>query len=272
MNVDAGGLSTHYEVDGSGPPIVLVHGGGIDLETWEDMVPLLTGRFTVYRYDLRGYGKTGCPPGHKVVGQDWVTDLRNLIDALGLQAPGIIGWAMGGCIGAMLAAQFPDSAGYIAMLGSPGPRERPKIEGIRARESMINSGASPREILAATFEFTRAAFSPAVLAENPQAADRLRAAMERNLPENYTDLVSAFAAATPKADTLERIRCPALILVGEHDARTPVQMSNEICKHIDRSFLKVLQNCGHFYPYEQPRICARYISEFAQFVDCLRKS
>src|SRR5438034_240133 len=55
---------------------------------------------------------------------------------------------------------------------------------------------------------------------------------------------------------LGEIRCPTLIVVGEHDARTPVAMSEDLNKAITTSFLKIVPNCGHFYSYEQPeRVC-----------------
>ena len=57
-------------------------------------------------------------------------------------------------------------------------------------------------------------------------------------------------------DRLGEIRCPTLIVVGEHDARTPVAMSEDLNKAIPTSFLKIVPNCGHFYSYEQPeRVC-----------------
>jgi pimeloyl-ACP methyl ester carboxylesterase len=152
------------------------------------------------------------------------------------------------------------------MLGSPGPTRRPKMGGIQSREELVRAGATPDEIIERTFEYTRAAFSPAALARNPRAADSLKAALRRNFPANYSELVKAFSDAIPSLLELGQVRCPALIVVGEDDARTPPDMSVEIAKAIDGAYLKVLRECGHFYAYEQPEACARTIIEFDRFV------
>ena len=53
MHRKIGDLNVHYEIDGSGDPLVLLHGGGADLIGWEDMVPLLAAEATVHRFDFR---------------------------------------------------------------------------------------------------------------------------------------------------------------------------------------------------------------------------
>ena len=58
MQKQIGDLNVNYRIDGNGPPLVLVHGGGADLISWEEMVPGLAEHFTVYAYDLRGFDRT----------------------------------------------------------------------------------------------------------------------------------------------------------------------------------------------------------------------
>src|SRR5688500_8756902 len=48
----------HYEVTGSGPPVILINGANLDLRMWADQEAVLARRFRVVRYDLRGYGRS----------------------------------------------------------------------------------------------------------------------------------------------------------------------------------------------------------------------
>lgn len=52
------GAELHVEVNGSGPAVVMVHAGIADLRMWDDQVAALADRYTVVRYDLRGFGLT----------------------------------------------------------------------------------------------------------------------------------------------------------------------------------------------------------------------
>ncbi len=120
----------------------------------------------------------------------------------------------------------------------------------------MEKGATPEQIVAETFEFTKRAFSPFSLEHNPAAIEALRQEHLRNNPRNYLEMLEANEHRPAIGDRLGEIRCPTLIVVGEHDARTPVAMSEDLNKAIPTSFLKIVRNCGHFYSYEQPeRVC-----------------
>lgn len=264
MTFDSRGTRLHCEVTGSGKPLVLVHGGGLDGGAWEDLVPLLKPRFTTFCIDLRGYGRSqpaaDAPP---VLADDWIEDLCALLDAYGLRRAGIIGWAMGGSIAARFAARYPSRASFIAMLGTPGPLTPVKVSGISERAALVAQGVPAEEIVDRTFEYTRASISPTVLAKTSRPAERMRAALIRNVNSRYGELTLAFAESVATVDVLQQVKCAALVAVGEHDLRTPVEMSVELCRYLDRGYMKVMADCGHFYPYEQPQECARIIAEFS---------
>jgi 3-oxoadipate enol-lactonase len=61
---------------------------------------------------------------------------------------------------------------------------------------------------------------------------------------------------------LAEIAAPTLIIVGDADARTPVEMAGDLNAAITDSYLKILPRCGHFYPYEQPELTSRILVAF----------
>lgn len=93
------GLQVHYRLEGDGPEtIVLVNGLADDLETWIFQVDdLLAAGYRVLRFDNRGVGQTGKPPGPYTTGQ-FAADTKALVDHLGLTGFHLLGTSMGGMI------------------------------------------------------------------------------------------------------------------------------------------------------------------------------
>jgi len=61
--IEANGIHIHYEDYGSGYPLLLLHGGTANSESWTAHIPLLAQHFSVFVLDTRGHGKTDNPTG-----------------------------------------------------------------------------------------------------------------------------------------------------------------------------------------------------------------
>src|SRR5580704_5535567 len=72
------GADLYFEIEGSGPPVVLVHGFSLDARMWDDQVPALRDIATVIRYDVRGFGRSSMPDADVLYAQS--TDLVALLD------------------------------------------------------------------------------------------------------------------------------------------------------------------------------------------------
>ena len=95
----------HYSIAGKGTPIVLAHGFALDSRMWDDQVPELAARFSVVRYDLRGFGKSGMrdePYSH-------AEDLKALIDRLALGRVALMGLSLGGGAAINFTIAYPDA-------------------------------------------------------------------------------------------------------------------------------------------------------------------
>ena len=89
--------SIHYQVDGAGPPLTLVHGVGARLESWDEVVERLAPRFRVIRLDLRGHGRSG-PIENACTLEDFADDVRYVWDQLGVTKSHVAGFSLGGLI------------------------------------------------------------------------------------------------------------------------------------------------------------------------------
>ena len=256
-------LNVHYEVQGEGTPLVLLHGGGSRAQTFEEMVPILAKAWRVYTFDMRGFGDTERPPEPKLSYDVWQADLLRFLDAFGLEQVVLGGWSLGGAVALNFTLQYPRRVSQLVIIGAMSPRlEVSDRSGFERRRALIERGATPAEIVAETFEFTKKAFSPYSLEHKPHAVEALRQEHLRNNPRHYLEMLQANEHRPKIGDRLHEIRCPTLIIVGEHDGRTPLPMAEDLNKAIPRSFLKIVPQCGHFYSYEQPAGVSETILSF----------
>ena len=227
------------------------------------MVPILSKHFRVYIYDHRGFGETERPADPKLSHDLWREDLAAILDALGLDKVALGGWSLGGGIALDFTLKYPERVTQLVCIGTSSPRlERTDRSGFDRRRALIERGAQPEEIVAETFEFTKKAFSPHSVEHNPHAVESIRHEHLRNNPQSYLEMIIANENRPKIGGRLGEIACPTLLIVGEHDGRTPVEQSEDLNKAIPGSLMKIITNCGHFYGYEQPEATCEAIIAF----------
>ena len=121
----SGPLRIHFRDWGrpENPPLVLVHGLRDHSHSFDDLSRELSRDYRVYAVDLRGHGDSESTPyyafGH------FVGDIRNMIRALRLERPVVVGHSLGGEIVGQWAGTFPDVARAIIIMEGIGPPPRP---------------------------------------------------------------------------------------------------------------------------------------------------
>ncbi|WP_228718247.1 alpha/beta fold hydrolase [Kitasatospora acidiphila] len=107
-----GGTVRAYDSGGDGPPVVLLHPGVGDAGIWEPMLPGLTARYRVIRYDVRGYGNSPAP----TVPYSMPADLVSVLDHFDLERVALVGCSMGGATALALAVEHPERVSALALL------------------------------------------------------------------------------------------------------------------------------------------------------------
>jgi len=108
--LDANGVKIRYIDTGSGKAIVLLHGGGSNLESWtsEGVVDNLARDFRVIAFDARGHGKSDSPRDPSAYGRQQALDVVRILDALKIQRAHIIGFSLGSSTVAQLLTLHPE--------------------------------------------------------------------------------------------------------------------------------------------------------------------
>ena len=115
--LQSGSARLRFRDEGSGPPLVLMHGWALDLDMWEPQFARLTGRFRVIAFDRRGFGLSSGEPD---VDED-VVDLGRLLDALAIARAGVVGMSQGARVALAFAARHPTRVSGLVLDGPPDP-------------------------------------------------------------------------------------------------------------------------------------------------------
>jgi haloacetate dehalogenase len=120
IEIDSGETRIYARRAGSGPPLLLLHGFPQTHLTWRDIAPVLARNFTVVCADLRGYGRSGCPPSapdHAPYSKRAMArDMARVMEALGFERFSVAGHDRGGRVAYRLALDHPQRVQRLAVL------------------------------------------------------------------------------------------------------------------------------------------------------------
>jgi len=243
----AGGLTLAYELRGSGPPMVLLHGGMSDHREWSRQVDTLSDAFKIVAWDAPGCGKSSDPPQTYRMA-DYADRLAELIEGTGLDHPVVVGLSWGSTLALELYRRRPDipcglvlAAAYAGWAGSLGTDE------VAARLKQLLA-----QIERPAGEWVNG-YIPSLLTERaPQElADELASVMADSRPEGLRPMLLAMAEADLR-DLLSTISVPTLLLYGEEDLRSSRSVAEEMHAAIPGSTLVLLPEAGHQVNLESP--------------------
>lgn len=117
-HVEAGGARYGYEIQGEGPPLMLLHGGFGTLDMFAPILERLTARHQVIGVDLYGHGRTALTD-RPIDPAAIADDLAVVVRALGFEAVDVLGYSFGGMVALRLAIQHPQVVGRLVLASVP---------------------------------------------------------------------------------------------------------------------------------------------------------
>ena len=142
------GADLFYQVEGKGPPLLLIMGLGYPSDMWWRMLPWLTAHFTTVRFDNRGVGRTGTGAERPYSVERMALDARAVLHAVGFARAAVFGVSMGGTIAQELALSHPQAVDRL-LLGCSHPggaehRPRPGSDRAAAEQGGDDPGRGRR--------------------------------------------------------------------------------------------------------------------------------
>jgi len=249
VNVD--GIRLHVRDSGpkDAPAVLLLHGFGSSLHTWEPWAQDLAADHRVIRFDLPGAGLTGADPKNDYTDDRATRLIAALMDQLGVKRASVVGNSIGGRIAWRFAAQYPERVDKLVLVApdgfaSPG-FEYGKAPAIPAMFRML-PWVLPKSML--RMNLAPAYGDPANLADD--VLDRYYDLM---LTPGVRAAVIARTEQTvlePPAPWLAKIGASTLLVWGERDAMIPIANAQDYLRLIPGSKLVSFPTLGHV-PFEE---------------------
>jgi len=257
----ANGINIAYQVQGDGPPLVLIMGYRLNSSAWPaTFIEQLARQFTVITLDNRGTGLSDKPvEGYAIA--NMARDVRGVLDELAIAEVSMLGYSMGGAIAQEFVRQFPERVSRLILCATlaGGPQAS------YASSSVVSvmrdlDGLSPEQAARRIWKVT---YAPGYLEEHRTLAeDQMRREIALPTPLHAADLQFQAFAEFDGSDALAEIRCPTLVLTGDRDELIPPQNSQMMSTLIPNAKLAVIPGGGHRVLWEATEICVDLIIRF----------
>jgi pimeloyl-ACP methyl ester carboxylesterase len=253
------GAALHYRDVGQGLPVLLLHAFPLNGSAFDAQVAALSGRYRFLIPDHRGFGQSSLGQGPTLMEQ-LAQDGLALLDALKIGSAVVGGVSMGGYAAMAL---LREDAGRVRGLVLADTQATSDDEAGRARRE-----ASAQEALAHGVEPLVRTLLPRLVAAGPDSpVGREVAAMMRTASAQAVAAAQrGMALRQDSKDILARYAGPTLVVVGEHDAVTPLEKARQLADLVSGARLEVIPGAGHLSNQEQPE---RFNAVLGSFLDSL---
>ncbi len=235
-------MSLHIQSEGSGPPLVFLHGWGMNSDVWEDISPQLSQHYTVILIDLPGHGRSALT-SHDYPLEPLAEELVSVIP----QASILVGWSLGGLIALQMAHQYPEQVQALVMVAS-SPR-------------FVKNSAWPYGVDATIFDkfardlkedyqATLKRFIAVQAMGSAHAKSEIRTLRERILRHGnpHHEALQGGLRLLQQSDlrqSLAELHCSVKFILGSRDTLAPARMThvlNQQHSHLESS---IIQGAAH---------------------------
>ncbi|MEN8895230.1 MAG: 3-oxoadipate enol-lactonase [Yoonia sp.] len=250
------GVTLCGQIDGpddpSAPTVVFANSLGSSIALWEALIPLMSPKLRIIRYDLRGHGASDVPVAPYTMGQ-MVSDAAAVCDAAKVKDALFVGLSVGGLIAQGLAVKRPDLIRALVLSNTAAKIGNPTFWSNRIDAvGRLGMPSLADEIMPRWFGRDYYG-SPDML--------QWRDMLGQIDPQGYAGVCAAIAGTDFYTPT-SGLRIPALGIAGGEDKTTPADMVRETVDLIPGSQFAVMPRCGHLPCVEGPIRYAEILSEF----------
>ena len=240
---------TSWSKEGSGSPVILVHGLGMNRQMWQWQIESLSPYFSVIYYDLLGHGESVNPEIPCQLSQ-FSSQLLTLMDGLNLECCALVGFSLGGLIVQDFALNHPEKVNSLVILNSAHGRTKSERKEVLGRDQQAEEYGPASTVEAALERWFSTDFS----AKNPDILNKIRSWIMANDKDIYPEIYRLLAECDETLkDSISAIRCPTLVMTGENDRGNSPEMSQRMAALIPNARAKIIPALRHMGLAENPQ-------------------
>jgi 2-succinyl-6-hydroxy-2,4-cyclohexadiene-1-carboxylate synthase len=252
-------LEFNVEIDGHGPPLLLLHGFTGSTRAWDAVRPELTATRTCIFVDALGHGGSAAPTEPERYSLDWSTrDLAALLDALGHERVDVLGYSMGGRAALHFAVHAAARVSNLILeSASPGIEDAAE----RGRRAEADNALADRIVAVGVPPFVAEWERLPLLQSPPHVTVAARKAQRdqrlQNTARGLANSLRGMGAGQqePLWQRLSEINQSVQLIVGAHDTRY-CQVAQRMLVHLPDARLAIVPEAGHTVHLDQP---ARFV-------------
>lgn len=262
--IDVNGIKTCYIEEGSGEPLILIHGGGAGANgygNWFGCLPLVGKQFRTIAVDMVGFGNSDSPDpaGFEYSQKARYDHIAGFIKALGYSKASLVGNSMGGATAMGVAVEYPDLVDKLVLMGSAGlnaeitPALQPVLGYDYTPEGMIRL---IKTLANDKFEIT-----------DTMVQYRWKNSVDPKNKASYAatmDWVRKQGGLFYPEEFIARITQPTLVVNGKDDLVVPLDIAYRFLEIIDNSWGYIVPHCGHWAMIEYPQDFSAAVAAFVK--------
>lgn len=269
--IEVDGMSVHYRVEGLAQdsiPLVLLHGTGASLHTWDGWVNALKSERKIIRLDLPAYGLTGPNPTSDYTQEFYATFINNFLTKLGVRQCIISGNSLGGSIAWNFAVKYPKKVSKMILVDAGGYAMKSKSVPIAFQVAgwplikNLFKYVTPRSIVQKSVENVYVDKSKV----NEILVDRyFELSLREGNRQAFIDRMSEFrnkGITNIKTSQIKYLSMPTLIIWGDKDLLIPLEVGEKFHTDLPNDTLVVFKNLGHTPMEEDAENTVATVKEF----------
>ncbi|HEV7276085.1 MAG TPA: alpha/beta fold hydrolase [Devosiaceae bacterium] len=252
------GARVHYEMRGSGTPLLLIAGTASDGASWSPLLPLLEPRFQLILIDNRGSGRTRSEGDITLMRM--AADAAALLEHLGIARADVVGHSLGGHLGLLLAVEHPARVRRLITLGSGTMTAASRM--LFRDMARLYFTAAPEDWFRLLYQWL---FSERFFADEAGVAAAAAASASYAYRQSPADFARQVAAIERGARVdFRRVRCPVLAVAAERDLLAPPEAVAALHREVpDLRHLRIAE-AAHSVHWEQPEAVAEAMIRFLE--------
>jgi proline-specific peptidase len=235
---------------GEGEPIIFSHGCMSDCSVWNSQIEFFSKKYKVITYDQRGHGISDKPKADYSI-ETLSNDLYCLIQELNLEKVILVGHSMGGMTALTFALNHLDKVSKLVLVGTSAKMSFSGRIQLRNMLHIFSYESLARRMI--DFQY----YEPSEQVKE-KALERAMKTPKFAAYECFTEFMKNYDIR----DRIYEIKVPTLIIVGEKDTATPVEMSQDLNREIKGSKLQIIPDCNHMVMIDKPNELNEIIEEF----------
>ena len=237
---------TSYKIFGDRPPtLIFIHGVGMCDEIWAPQVEYFSKKYQVITYDFLGHGQSPLPKNNPTL-DDYVEQLNNLVDSIGVSNFLLVGHSMGAIISVAFARKFPQKINALVALNIVFNRNEKAQKDVLLRANQVLESNKILNIEKTLERWFKNNTSSAEL----NKIDKVRNWLKNTSPKGYGEAYRLFALSDKVfINNLYQLKLPVLYLTGNEDPNSTPLMSKQISQETPNGSSKSVKGEAHMMSY-----------------------